>query len=323
MATTRGYWIERPGEGSIRTVPLPAARSDQVRLRALCTGVSPGTERLVGSGKVPATWEPTMAVPGMQGSFALPLLYGYSFVGEALDGPRRGERAFTMLPHQQEALVSEAACRWLPLAVPSARATLFANLETAQNAVWDAELRAREQVLVVGGGAVGALLAFVLAEQHQTESAICEADPVRRAQLSSLPWVRHVLAPEAVPAGAFNVAMHSSGAASGLQLAIDAVGFEGRVVELSWYGDRPVTLHLGGTFHWQRKRIVGSQVGTVAPSHRASGHAGRASAVLQLLQSPALDLLMADPIPFETLPAFFGRLYRHADTPLCPVVSYP
>ena len=48
---TLGYWIEAAGRGALR----PIARTDErgVELDALCTGVSPGTERLVGLGKVP------------------------------------------------------------------------------------------------------------------------------------------------------------------------------------------------------------------------------------------------------------------------------
>jgi len=41
------------------------------------------------------------------------------------------------------------------------------------------------------------------------------------------------------------------------------------VGELSWYGDRPVTVSLGGAFHSGRLRIRSSQVGTVSPA-RAS-----------------------------------------------------
>jgi threonine dehydrogenase-like Zn-dependent dehydrogenase len=319
---TRGYWVKSEGHGSIDTVALATPDAPYVHLRALCTGISAGTERMIGTGSAAALAHAPMAVPGMQGSFALPVLYGYSFVGEVVDGPRRGERAFTMRPHQQAALVPIDACRWLPAAVPSPRATLFPNLETAQNAVWDAELAPRERVVIVGGGAVGALLAFVLARQHGGEVAICEASPERRRQLTALPWVHQVLAPDQLQLGSFAIALHTSGTALGLQAAIDAVGFEGRVIDLSWYGQRPVSLQLGGAFHWQRKRIVSSQVGTVAASHRAHGRELRDAAVLHLLHDPALDALLAEAIAFDTLPAFFARLYRGEPTPLCPVVRY-
>ncbi|MGB8769956.1 MAG: hypothetical protein WCC92_10095, partial [Candidatus Korobacteraceae bacterium] len=73
------------------------------------------------------------------------------------------------------------------------------------------------------------------------------------------------------PAGEeqFDLAFHASGSAAGLQVAIDRVGMEGRIVEVSWYGTAEVPLRLGGTFHSQRKTIVASQVSHL-PSFQTS-----------------------------------------------------
>lgn len=319
---TRGYWVEAPGRGAVREVRLPAPGPDDVLLRTLVTGISPGTERLVGLGRVPATCDATMAVPGMQGSFALPILYGYSLVGEVVRGEHAGRVAFTMHPHQEHAIVPALACVWLPADVPIPRATLFANLETAQNAVWDAAPVAGETIAVIGGGAVGLLVAFVLATTTATSCTLVEADRDRRAFAAALPWVRAAVAPDQLPRGAFACALHASGTGDGLQLAIDAVGFEGRAIDLSWYGDRPVTLHLGASFHHQRKVLRSSQVGTIAPSQRAAGRDARTAAVLQLLREPRLDALLATPVPFASLPDFATRLYRGGPTPPCPVVRF-
>jgi NADPH:quinone reductase-like Zn-dependent oxidoreductase len=319
---TLGYWIDGPGHGTVRPTMLRQPRADELVLRAHCTGVSPGTERLVGLGRVPATMDATMAVPGMQGSFGLPLLYGYSFVGRVVDGPRVGERVFTMHPHTTHAVVAANACVALPADVPDARATLFPNLETAVNAVWDAELAVDERIVVVGGGAVGLLTTFALATLARVRTNLVESDPARRAFASRLPWLAAVLAPDELPRDTFACALHTSGHEAGLQLAIDAVGFEGRVLDLSWYGDRPVTLRLGETFHHRRKTLRASQVGTVARSHRAAGRAARTAAVLDLLRDPRLDSLLAPAMPFPSLQGFFAALYRGEPTTPCPVVGY-
>lgn len=321
---TRGYWVDAPGRGSLRDVALPALTNGAVRVRASHTGISPGTERLVGHARVPAGLDAAMAVPGMHGSFALPVLYGYSFVGavEAGEAIGRGTRVFTMQPHQEHAVVPATACIRLPDGVPSARATLFPNLETARNAVWDAAPTGDERVVVVGAGAVGLLVHYVLATEHRGPLVLVEADPARAAFARTLPWRPTVAAPEALARGDFAVALHASGGSAGLQLAIDAVGFEGRVLDLSWYGDRPVTLDLGSSFHHQRKALLATQVGSVAKAYRAGGHAARTAAVLAMLHDERLDALLAPPIPFASLPNFFDRLYRGEPVPPCPLVGF-
>ena len=319
--TTLGYWVDAPGRGAIRATPLPPLGPDDVELAAVCTGVSPGTERLVGSGRVPADAEATMRVPGMQGTFALPVLYGYSFVGEIVSGAERGRLVFTMHPHTQRARIARSACIDVPAGVPAARATLFPNLETAQNAVWDAELAGDERVLVLGAGAVGLLVAHVLAQSHRGPVVIAEREPARRERAAQLPWVPAVADPAQLPAAGFDVVFHATGAGAGLQTAIDACAFEGRVVELSWYGDQLVALQLGGAFHWRRLRIVGSQVGTVARRQRAAGRRARTAAVLALLADKHLDVLPTR-IPWAAAPELFAALHRGAAVPTFPVLDH-
>jgi threonine dehydrogenase-like Zn-dependent dehydrogenase len=293
-------------------------------VRALYSGVSPGTERLVGLGRVPSAAAESMDCRYMAGDFALPVKYGYCLVAEGLEGGLEGQRLFVMHPHQELAVVRDEHAVPLPDSVPSRRAVLIPNLETALNAIWDAELgEATEPCLVVGGGVVGLLVAYVLRRTHDRPLAIVEPHAGRRERATSLPWIDEALTPEDVARGEAAVAFHASGDPRGLQTALDAVGFEGRVVDLSWYGDRAVTLDLGTAFHRQRKRILASQVSSVAPSHRAShGHAGRMREVISLLDDPALEALLGAPVPFSQMPAYMAELYRdHVEEPL-PLISY-
>lgn len=316
------YWVEAPGRGALRPTSLPAPGAGDIELRTRCSGISVGTERLVGRGLVPATCAEAMACPGMRGTFALPVCYGYSLVGDVVSGQDAGRSAFVMHPHQDRAVVAAERVVLLPPGVPAERATLFANLETAWNAVWDAEPASGEEMVVVGGGAVGLLVAFVLSHAHDRPATVVDTDAGRRRFAARLPWVGTVATPEEVAAGRHAVAFHASGAGEGLQSALDAVGFEGRVIELSWYGGRAVTLRLGDTFHWQRKRIVASQVGTIARLHRAAGRGSRTAKVLQLLGDARLDALLGTPVPFRRLPELFDRIYRGETTEPCPVIAY-
>ena len=75
------------------------------------------------------------------------------------------------------------------------------------------------------------------------------------------------------------------------------------MLEMSWYGDAAVTAMLGGAFHSRRLRLVSSQVGRVAPSHRPRWtYARRLAAAVALLNDPRLDALLAPAVAFADLP---------------------
>lgn len=256
----------------------------------------------------------------MAGSFACPVKYGYSVVGTALEGALEGERVFVMHPHQDIAWIEDARATRLPDAIPSPRATLIPNLETALNAYWDSELQTGEGSIVVGGGPLGLLIAFVLA-RHGHRTCVAEIDEARRTFAGGLPWIDEVVA--SAGHGDHAVAFHTSATAGGLQSSIDATGFEGRVVELSWYGDRQVTIDLGGSFHHERKRILASQVASIAtPMREAVSHDQRMQRVLELLDAAELDRLLAPVTRFDRLPQLMQGIYTGATVLGVPLVGY-
>ncbi len=63
--------------------------------------------------------------------------------------------------------------------------------------------------------------------------------------------------------GDFEVIVHASGNPEGLRTALAIAAFEARIIEMSWFGDREVSLPLGEAFHSRRLSIRSSQVGTV------------------------------------------------------------
>lgn len=321
----RAYWVVEPGRGELRSVVLPERPPPGTsRVRTEYGSVSPGTERLVGLGLVPAALAGRMACRGMEGTFALPVKYGYCVVGTVVAGAATGRRVFAMHPHQDLADIADADLVELPVALPAARAVLVPNLETALNGVWDAELREGERAVVVGAGVVGLLTAYCLAALHGVEPVVVEATPERRRTARTLPFVHRVLAPDEVEAGTFAVAFHASGTPGGLQTALDAVGFEGRVVDLTWYGTQRVELDLGTTFHCQRKRILASQVAVVAPAMRAThGPRERLAEVLRLLGDPHLDALLGAPRTFADLPLWMPDVYARRLDDIVPLVVYP
>jgi hypothetical protein len=316
----RALWFLGPGHAVLRRETVAAHTAGSVcTVRSLYSAVSGGSERLVFAGRVPPDLHASMRVPYMGGDFQFPIKYGYSLVGTVEQGPPHllGKVVHLLHPHQDVCLVDATDVFPVPDGIPPPRATLASNMETAVTAIWDARPALGERVLIVGFGYIGALIGQVLRGMPGIDLRIVESDGGRRELAAELGYHREPPGGEAD----FDLAIHTSGSAAGLQTAIDRVGMEGRVVEVSWYGTAETTLRLGGTFHSQRKTIVASQVSHV-PGFQSPrwDRIRRKQLVFSLLRDPAFDSLLSDPIPFEHLPGFFHSPARQRA--IVPLVAY-
>ncbi len=318
----RSFWVTGPGQGDIRSQALPALAAGQVRVRSLFSGISRGSESLVFQGRVPGDQHLDMRAPWQEGDFPAPVKYGYSNVGLVEEGSERlcGQPVFCLYPHQDLYQVPESAVLPLPEGLPPRRAVLAANLETAINGLWDAAPRLGEGIAVVGGGTLGCLTAYLAAKMPGSRVQLIDVNPDRAAVASQL-GVRFAL--PAAAKGDVDLAIHASGDPSGLATALNLAAFEARIVELSWYGDRTVSLALGRTFHSRRLQLISSQVGAVSPHARPRWSTRqRLSLALSLLDDPALECLTSDDSPFSDLPQTMARLATEATDALCHVVVY-
>lgn len=307
------FWTVAPGRGALRAEDLPVPAEGQVRVRMLASGVSRGTEALVFGGWVPESEYQRMRAPLMAGEFPFPVKYGYAAVGRTEDG----RRVFVLHPHQDVFLAPASMCVPVPEAVPTARAVLAANMETAVNIAWDAAALPGERILVIGAGVVGLLSAYLLARIPGTVVTVVDLLAERRAVAERL-GCRFALPGEAP--GDQDLVVHASASAAGLLLALERAGFEGRIVEASWFGATAPALPLGGAFHANRLRLIGSQVGQVAPAMRGRRtHGERLGLALELLADPALDALLEDETRFADMPEAMARLLRGG---LCHVIRY-
>ena len=317
----RALWSVAPGRAEIRDEALAPPGPGEALVRAVASGVSRGTERLVLKGRVPPNQWEAMRAPLMAGAFPFPVKYGYAAVGVVEAGPAEleGRRVFCLHPHQDRFVAPAALCVPVPDAVPDRRAVLAANMETAVNVLWDARPLVGERALVVGAGVVGLLAAALLARVPGLDLAVCDRDPSRAAAAEALGL--RFRAPEAAPDGR-DLVVHASGDPDGLRLALGLAGFEGRVVEASWFGDREASLPLGEAFHARRLSLVSSQVGAIAPAMRGRrAHGERLALALRLLEDARFDALLGPATPFEELPAAYPALLAGAGG--CPVVTYP
>jgi len=318
----RALWYASKGVVELREAPLPALDLREARVRTLFSGISRGTERLVLDGAIGRSeWE-CMRCPMQEGGFPFPVKYGYCVAGVVEEGPAHllGRNVFCLHPHQDVFQAPAQALALIPEGVPVRRATLAANVETALNALWDSGAGPGDRIAVIGAGVVGLLIASLAARLPGAAVTAIDLDHGRRPVVEALGAT--FAAPDRAPPDA-DVVFHASASAAGLRTAINCAGFEATVVELSWYGDRPVQAELGGAFHSRRLKLVSSQVGHISAGRRSRwDHRRRMDAALRLLAEPALDLLLGEEIAFEDAPRELPRILAPAAQGLAPVIRY-
>ena len=320
--TPQALWYRQPGEAGLQDIEIADVSEGTVRIRATHGAISRGTESLVFRGKVPEREYDRMRAPFQDGDFPYPVKYGYATVGIVEAGPDdlTGKPVFCLYPHQSAFVVPVSAVTPLPASVPPARAVLAANMETAVNAVWDAELEPGMPVSVVGAGVVGLLIGYVARTfvGCPVEIVDIDAGKARPADALGLPFT----SPETA-SGDRDTVFHASASSAGLTKALQLCRFEGTVIETSWFGDTPVSVPLGEDFHSRRLTIRCSQVGSVAPAKRATtSHADRMAFALSLLDNPVLDVLFNRDIDFNSLPEALPALFDAGSGVLCPRIIY-
>lgn len=271
-------WFPSARAVEVRQEAIGVPRPNEIRVRTLCSAISHGTELLVYRGQVPSDLQ--LDLPTLQGSFGFPIKYGYAsvgvidMVGDKVTDLRKGDMVFVHHPHQSFYTVpAESAIRIPPRIDPEA-AALLANLETAINIVLDAHATPSDRALVFGQGVVGLLVTQVL--RRNNVRSIIAVDPIeRRRELAKAVGAERTLQPterlkdqvfEATDGQGADLAIEVSGNPAALNDAIECLRFQGTIVAASWYGTKPVSLHLGGAFHRNRLRIISSQVSHMDPS---------------------------------------------------------
>lgn len=320
--TGQALWYVEVGRAELRDERLGDPKPGTVRVRARHGAISRGTESLVASGRVPPSEFQRIRAPFMAGTFPFPVKYGYATVGVIEHGQAAllGRTVFTLHPHQTLFDLPEAAAVPVPDDVPASRAVLAANMETALNAVWDAGPGPFARVAVVGAGVVGALTGFLLRQSSAASVTLVDIDAGRERVASAFDLA--FATPAQAPTECALV-VHASASSAGLTTALGLAADEATILELSWYGDAVVPVPLGGAFHSRRLRLVASQVGMVAPSHRRDWtHRRRLETALSLLADDRLDVLLEAPVAFGDLPARLPGILDAASGILCQRIDY-
>jgi bacteriochlorophyllide a dehydrogenase len=227
--------LEEPGRLVLRRLALAAPGAEDVLVDVSWTGVSTGTERLLYSGTMPP-------FPGL----GYPLVPGYEAMGQvvwagARSGRRQGDWVF--VPGSRgfdgaRGLFGAAARRLVapgPRVVPVAEglgeeACLLALAATAAHAVNGAP--AAERTLVVGHGALGRLLARILAARPDCPPPmVWETNPLRRSGSTGYP----VMDPAEDEDGDYGTIYDVSGDSGILDVLLPRLSHGGEVVLAGFY----------------------------------------------------------------------------------------
>jgi 2-desacetyl-2-hydroxyethyl bacteriochlorophyllide A dehydrogenase len=275
--TASQLWFTAPFQLEVRTVPLPEPAPGEVRVRTRYSAVSTGTELLLYRGQLPQSMALDSTLESLQTSSQYPVQYGYACVGEieqlgdGVDPAWHGQRVFSFQPHASHFLVRPEQLITIPDDVSAEAAVFLPNMETAVNLVQDGHPMIGERVVVLGQGVVGLLLSGVLAQHPLALLSAVEGQPNRQA-LARKMGVQALYDPadataEQQPTLAdADLIYEVSGHPDALDLAIDLTGYGSRIVIGSWYGNKPVTVDLGGKAHRNRLQLITSQVSTLAPA---------------------------------------------------------
>jgi 2-desacetyl-2-hydroxyethyl bacteriochlorophyllide A dehydrogenase len=333
MDARRLYFTE-PRSVAIRTESLAAPTGEQLLVETLASGVSAGSELLVYRGEFPDDIPVDETIDALDGSFEYPLAYGYAAVGEVVDaGPGSdewvGRRVFAFEPHADRFLTTTDAVVPLPDDTRTEAATLLPTVETATNLVLDGHPRLGERVAVFGAGPVGLCTTHALAAFPLDRLVVVEPIAARRAVAREFgadrvvpPAEADALFAGADPPGA-DLVFELSGRPETLDAAIDAVGYDGRVVVGSWYGSKRTSVELGGSFHRDRIDLISSQVSTIAPALRGRFDTDRRFGVafdrLGRLDDRSLT---THRVPFDDAAAAYRRLDGREGDPIHLVFTY-
>ena len=273
-------YFTAPGQVEVRQSSLPPLAQGQMLVETICSAISPGTEMLLYRGQFPK--DLSDAHDALSSSLGYPMPYGYACVGRVTkiskDMRHRwlGRLVFAFQPHTSQFIAKPDELFPLPEGMTPETACFLPNMETAVNLVQDAAPILGERALVFGQGIVGLLTTALLAGFPLASLVTCDCYPLRREASLSL-GASAALDPNAsdfreqvrklLSSGA-DLSLEISGSPAALDDAIALTGFGGRVVIGSWYGEKRVSLDLGGAFHRSRIKLIASQVSTIAPELR-------------------------------------------------------
>ena len=329
--TERALYFTGPETVRTRPVDVGAPDGDELRVDTRRSAISAGTELLVYRDEMPSDLRADETIDALDGDLSYPIRYGYAAtgvvtgVGRDVDDDWLDRAVFAFVPHQTGFRVTPDDVVALPERMDAETGALLPSVETATNVGLDAAPRIGERAVVFGAGAIGLCVVRQLAAFPLAELVV--VDPlVQRRELAREMGADRTIKPDAAGTAVddADLAVELSGQPAALDDALDAVGYDARVVVGSWYGTKRAALNLGGRFHRDRIEIVSSQVSTIDPSLRGRWDRDRRFDVaLDWLDRIDASRLVTHRVPFERAATAYELLDSDPESAVQVVLEYP
>jgi 2-desacetyl-2-hydroxyethyl bacteriochlorophyllide A dehydrogenase len=303
----RAVHFVAPRRVELREVEVPEVSEGHLLVATEWSGISSGTELLAYRGEIDPDLPLDETLGALAGTFTYPFRYGYSAVGRVVQPAppfEEGQRVFAFHPHQDRFVADAREVVAVDDLDPRA-ATLYPTVETALQVCLDASPRLGETVVVVGLGAVGILVAALLA---RTGAVVLGSDPEPARQAAARAAGVRAVGPDEVPEvvaaetrgrGA-DLVVEASGNPPALAGSLGLLAHEGTAVICSWYGTKPVSLPLGAAFHRRRLALRSTQVSTLPAALSARwDRRRRAELAWRLARELPLPVLATHAFAFE------------------------
>jgi len=332
------------------TLYFTAPRSTAIRSRSVEMGpeevlvstdysaISAGTEMLLYRDEVPADLPADATIETLSDDLSYPIRYGYAAVGTvqdtggAVEDDWEDTRVFAFNPHESRFVADPATLVAVPEDVSPAEMTLLPTLETATSLVLDGRPRIGERVVVFGAGVVG-LLTIALLSRFPLDRLVA-VEPIEARRKRALAFgADEAVSPDGVPSlfdaedvddpSGADLLYELSGRPAALDDALDATGYDSRVIVGSWYGTKPVGLDLGTEFHRNRISLASSQVSTLAPETTGRfSKDRRLDVALDRLREIEVASLITHRIPFGDAPDAYRLLDESPETAVQVLLTY-
>jgi threonine dehydrogenase-like Zn-dependent dehydrogenase len=345
----RSLGIEHEGKAYHLTYPEGDPAEGHVRLQALYTGLSAGTELTFMKHTNPyfhSRWDGDRGVfvPGEPGlAYPVPFL-GYMEVARVVDSRspafRRGQVVATTFGHKSGHTADPARDVLIPMPddLDPILGIFVAQMgPIAANGILHADAEhfgpqvtrlgqslSDKPVLVIGAGSVGLMTALFARRAGASEVVVADPSPFRRERLEALGFVAM---DEEQAWNHARTQWHSGGErgadfvfqtrahAGSLHTALRALRPQGTVIDLAFYQGGAEALRLGEEFHHNGLAIRCAQINRVPRGLAHLWDRKRlASETLAMLRDEAESILrevITHIVPFDDGPAFLSELVTH------------